>query len=96
MNNIMPENHRGVEGRGQDCSMYEPRQEIENGTVKFISSTDGFGVITSKHVRVNDRWVEVDEIRHYTRLIRDIKCALTEKPERSLDEEELLQILKSI
>lgn len=33
---------------------------------------------------------------YYARLIRDIKCALTEKSKRSSDEEELLQVLKQI
>lgn len=81
-------NCRGAEGGARWHEWNKPNrgQAVDDGTIRPISNTDGYGIITSDHIRVNGGWVKVDEVRRYARLIRDIKHTLTEKPELSSDE----------
>ena len=93
---VVIRNTRGVEGCDFGYSINDSEMIINDGTIRAISKTDGFGVLTSKHIRVDNNWVEIEEIRHYARLIRKVKYMLLEKTEHTQDEDELLSVLKSI
>lgn len=93
---VVIRNTRGVEGCDFGYSINDSEMIINDGTIRTISKTDGFGVLTGKQIRVDNNWVEIEEIRRYARLIRKVKYMLLEKTEHTQDEDELLSVLKSI
>lgn len=64
---VVIRNTRGVEGCDFGYSINDSEMIINDGTIRTISKTDGFGVLTSKHIRVDNNWVEIEEIRRVTR-----------------------------
>lgn len=50
---VVIRNTRGVEGCDFGYSINDSEMIINDGTIRTISKTDGFGVLTSKHIRVD-------------------------------------------